>query len=110
MTEVINMGRPFKCPYCQNSSSTAKGYRYNKDGAVRLRKCKACNRRWTVKSGPAEPPQSAQAGEDSQDDPVPEPPAYRPLVPAKLTEHAQEPDVHPAPEPGPEPYDEQSSG
>ena len=33
-----------KCPYCGSSRTILKGFRYNKSGAVRLRKCKDCNR------------------------------------------------------------------
>jgi len=95
------MGRPFKCPYCGSNASTAKGYRYNKDGAARLRKCKDCNRRWTVKPGPVDAPQSGQPGEGPQDDPVPEPPTYKPLVPARLTEHAETTAETPSPTPVP---------
>jgi len=33
-----------KCPYCGSSRTILKGFRYNKSGAVRLRKCKDCNK------------------------------------------------------------------
>ena len=55
--EVIYMGRPYTCPYCEVAGeNVAKGFRLNKDGKVRLRRCKACGRRWTVRgsSAPAE--------------------------------------------------------
>ena len=46
------MARPYKCPHCGTvGQSTAKGFRYNKAGKVRLRRCRSCGRRWTV--GPA---------------------------------------------------------
>jgi transcription elongation factor Elf1 len=45
------MGRPHKCPYCLATNSVAKGFRNNRSGKVRLRRCKECGRRWTV--GPA---------------------------------------------------------
>jgi transposase-like protein len=34
------------CPYCGSEETTMKGLRYNKTGAVRLRLCKNCNRRF----------------------------------------------------------------
>ena len=34
------------CPHCGGKESTMKGFRYNKTGAVRLRKCKHCKRRF----------------------------------------------------------------
>ena len=43
------MARPYKCPYCGQNRNTAKGFRQNRDGKVRLRRCKACGRRWTVR-------------------------------------------------------------
>ena len=44
----MGRGRPHKCPYCAATTSVAKGFRYNRGGKVRLRRCKACGRRWTV--------------------------------------------------------------
>jgi len=45
----MKRGRPYKCPYCNIAGeNVAKGYRYNKSGKVRLRRCKACGRRWTT--------------------------------------------------------------
>jgi transposase-like protein len=35
-----------RCPYCGSRETTLKGFRYNKSGAVRLRKCKKCKRRF----------------------------------------------------------------
>lgn len=50
----MGRGRPPKCPYCgATGQSVAKGFRYNKNGAVRLRRCKACKRRWTIGPAPA---------------------------------------------------------
>lgn len=46
-------GRPHKCPYCDATKSVSKGFRYNKVGKVRLRRCKACGRRWTAGPPPA---------------------------------------------------------
>ncbi len=61
------MGRPFKCPYCGVSGkSVAKGFRYNKSGKVRLRKCRACNRRWTA--GPS--PKGHDVGDASRERPA----------------------------------------
>ena len=45
---IMGRGRPHKCPYCEATSSVAKGFRYNKGEKVRLRRCKVCKRRWTV--------------------------------------------------------------
>ena len=63
------MGRPFKCPYCPSSTDTvSKGVRRTKTmGVRRLRKCKACGRKFTPKyqpevsvtSGPHQPQTSA---------------------------------------------------
>lgn len=50
----MGRGRPRKCPYCGATKSVAKGFRYNKTGTVKLRRCKACNRRWTTGPGTAE--------------------------------------------------------
>lgn len=33
-----------KCPYCGSSKTILKGLRYNKSGAVRIRKCKDCGK------------------------------------------------------------------
>ena len=44
----MGRGRPHKCPYCEATKSVAKGFRYNRSGKVRLRRCKGCGRRWTV--------------------------------------------------------------
>jgi len=35
-----------KCPYCGSNKTILKGFRYNMTGAVRLRLCKICNRRF----------------------------------------------------------------
>lgn len=35
-----------KCPHCGSKETIMKGFRYNKTGAVRLRLCKKCNRRF----------------------------------------------------------------
>jgi len=35
-----------KCPYCGSNKTILKGFRYNKAGAVRLRLCKICNKRF----------------------------------------------------------------
>jgi transcriptional regulator NrdR family protein len=45
------MGRPFKCPYCGSSDTTGKGVRKTKTmGVRRIRRCKACRRKFTPKS------------------------------------------------------------
>ena len=61
MSEVMQMtrGRPHKCPYCEATRNVAKGFRYNRSGKVRLRRCKQCGRRWTV--GPAQIENGAHA-------------------------------------------------
>ena len=68
----MGRGRPAKCIYCGATSSVAKGFRHNKSGKVRLRRCKACGRRWTV--GPArdeKPPETEQPKmPDLTDDPA----------------------------------------
>lgn len=56
------MGRPFKCPYCGSSDTTSKGARKTKlMGVRRIRRCKACRRKFTPKSQPLvagpDPPQ-----------------------------------------------------
>ena len=38
---------------CGQTNSVAKGFRHNKSGKVRLRRCKSCGRRWTVKDSVA---------------------------------------------------------
>jgi transposase-like protein len=35
-----------ECPHCGSKESTLKGFRHNKTGAVKLRKCKQCGRRF----------------------------------------------------------------
>lgn len=60
------MVRPFKCPYCGSTSNQSKGFRYNKAGAVRLRRCNSCGRKWTVGGVPVEQsPQVAPVQEES---------------------------------------------
>jgi hypothetical protein len=44
------MGRPFKCPYCKSERTVSKGTRVTKSlGPRRLRRCKACGRKFTPK-------------------------------------------------------------
>jgi len=62
----MGRGRPYKCPYCEGSNTVAKGFRYNKSGTVRLRRCKGCGKRWTA--GPAS---SNGAAAGSGEDPTP---------------------------------------
>ena len=71
LAEVIDMarGRPHKCPYCEATKSVAKGFRYNRSGKVRLRRCRSCGRRWTVGPVPEEPSNTksdAPGGEDTR--------------------------------------------
>ena len=35
-----------KCPYCGSNKTILKGFRYNKSGAVRIRMCKICGRKF----------------------------------------------------------------
>lgn len=90
--EVIYMGRPHKCPYCGQSESVSKGVRRTKTmGDRRIRRCKACKRKFTPKnqkpgdveeaptlnSGPATPPAVPEAtivAESPVADPVAAPP------------------------------------
>jgi len=60
----MGRGRPPRCPYCKKSTkSVLKGYRYNKTGMVKLRRCLACKRRWTVGPAPqGSKPPSPEAG------------------------------------------------
>lgn len=46
------MGRPFKCP-CGSTDTVSKGIRRNKTvGDRRVRRCKACGRKFTPKNQP----------------------------------------------------------
>lgn len=48
--EVIDMGRPYKCPFCGESRNSAKGYRKTKSlGKRQIRLCRGCNRKFTPK-------------------------------------------------------------
>ena len=42
-------GRPYKCPRCGSTRTSWKGYRPLKNGRVRLRRCRACKRKFTTK-------------------------------------------------------------
>lgn len=45
------MGRPFSCPWCQATTSVSKGVRRTKTmGDRRIRRCKACGRKFTPKN------------------------------------------------------------
>ena len=68
------MGRPYTCPYCGvMGESLAKGFRYNKSGKVRLRRCKSCGRRWTIEgsliSADDVSPSDATSGAEAPDQP-----------------------------------------
>ena len=43
------MGRKYKCPYCKSKKTHWKGYRETKIGIKRIRKCRACKRKFTTK-------------------------------------------------------------
>ena len=49
---IMGRGRPFKCPYCGEIGSTvSKGVRRTKTmGIRRVRRCKACGRKFTPKN------------------------------------------------------------
>jgi len=48
------MSRPYKCPFCGSSETVSKGVRKTKQlGIRRLRRCKACKRKFTPKHQPA---------------------------------------------------------
>jgi hypothetical protein len=57
------MGRPYKCPYCGQSDTVSKGVRRTKTlGERRIRRCKACNRKFTPKGQkPGDLPDAAVA-------------------------------------------------
>jgi transcription elongation factor Elf1 len=44
------MARPFKCPNCGGFKTIAKGYRFLAHGKARIRFCKACGRKFKVKT------------------------------------------------------------
>lgn len=45
------MGRPYSCPWCQATTSVSKGVRRTKTmGDRRIRRCKACGRKFTPKN------------------------------------------------------------
>jgi transcriptional regulator NrdR family protein len=49
-------GRPVKCPYCGSKESSLKGFRKTQTlGLRRIRRCKVCKRRFTVKKKEAHP-------------------------------------------------------
>jgi transposase-like protein len=37
-----------QCPKCGGEKHTSKGYRYNRSGLVRVRKCKECGRKFSL--------------------------------------------------------------
>jgi transcriptional regulator NrdR family protein len=43
------MARPFKCPYCNKTNTTWKGYRKTLTGTKRIRICRNCKKRFTTK-------------------------------------------------------------
>lgn len=48
--EVMIVGRPYVCPYCKSQRTVSKGTRTTKGlGPRRLRRCKACGRKFTPK-------------------------------------------------------------
>jgi hypothetical protein len=71
------MGRPFKCPYCGSSDTTGKGVRKTKTmGVRRIRRCKACRRKFTPRSQQAvgtDGPAGAAPTETAESAPTPSP-------------------------------------
>jgi len=43
------MEKIFKCPYCRSTQTTWKGYRALAKGRVRLRRCRKCGRKYTLR-------------------------------------------------------------
>ena len=66
------MGRPNKCPYCGSTETVSKGVRKTKTlGDRRIRRCKACRRKFTPKNQqPAEPVQDSATEPDPESDGV----------------------------------------
>ncbi len=66
------MGRPHKCPYCSSAATVSKGVRKTKQlGDRRIRRCKACRRKFTPKNQqPAEPVQDSPAEPNHEPDGV----------------------------------------
>ena len=88
------MGRPFKCPYCRSSTDTvSKGVRRTITmGVRRLRKCKACRRKFTPKY---QPEVSVTSGSDQTRSSAIKPQA--PAKPAQLYNSAPKQDQASAP-------------
>jgi hypothetical protein len=60
------MARPFKCPYCGQTTTVSKGVRKTKTmGVRRIRLCKACGRKFT--------PNSQQGDREREETPPPQP-------------------------------------
>lgn len=73
------VGRPYKCPYCRSEKTVSKGLRVTKGlGLRRLRRCKACGRKFTpmhqrpvARATPSEPgDQTAQASARPEEEPA----------------------------------------
>jgi transposase-like protein len=59
------MGRPHKCPYCKSQQTVSKGTRITRGlGPRRLRRCKACGRKFTPRH---QRPPGPGAGSDKAD-------------------------------------------
>jgi len=77
--EVKNMGRPHKCPYCESTDSVSKGSRKTKTlGDRKIRRCKACHRKFTPKNQSSADPQNAPATAPYYEQEVDEPPKAEP--------------------------------
>jgi len=77
------MGRPYSCPWCQATTSVSKGVRQTKTmGDRRIRRCKACGRKFTPKNQKLLESESMVASTGKPEEPkpseaigVPQPPA-----------------------------------
>ena len=80
------MGRPYKCPKCGSNETVSKGVRKTKLlGVRRLRRCKACGRKFTPKyQKPADDPEDHEAAsspvQEMSAEPTPEHQAPKPVT------------------------------
>ena len=96
------MGRPYSCPYCGVAGkNVGKGYRQTKTmGLRRIRKCKACGRKFTPKhQKPIDEPSTTQstnlATEKERSDSNPTNPSPSPRAPQPPPDHADaDPHAH----------------
>lgn len=73
------MGRPHKCPYCESTETVSKGARKTKTlGDRKIRRCKACRRKFTPKNQPTADPLEAPTTAPYYEQEVEEPPKIEP--------------------------------